>query len=72
MSEAKIALWHTNGTNACNEKAFWYEPPLTGELSSEKAELLDGTKPNGGDLMRCGSCGKPIGPRNVSQSKKVD
>lgn len=71
MSE-KIALWHTKGDHPCGKQAFWYEPPLVGFVRSEKAELLDGSKPVSGHMIRCGSCGKPVGPRSLSASRKVD
>lgn len=62
-----ITAIHRVGDDACGRIAFWYddEGATDDRLEAARVTLPDGSKPNNGDVMRCGACGAEIGIGNL-------
>ena len=56
-----IPMYHRGGPVACGQPALTVRRvPGRYELAADNVQRLDGTKPQRGDPMLCGSCGNPI------------
>lgn len=53
---------HRHG-DACMRTAFWYddENAPTDRIEAQRVTMPDGTTPQAGETMKCGSCGAEIG-----------
>lgn len=59
-----ITLYHRGGPAPCFKPAITVKfLPGRYEMPAENVVLLDGTMPQRGDAMICGSCGGPITPQ---------
>lgn len=58
-----ITAIHRHGNDACGRVAFFYDEvgaPMDA-IEAQRVTLPDGSRPQAGDDMQCGSCGAPIG-----------
>jgi hypothetical protein len=62
-----IDLIHSLGPGACGATVARYtERPVRGEpVDASKVRLLDGTTPDPGDIMVCGTCGMRLDVRAI-------
>lgn len=59
-----IILYHRGGPVACKGPAIGvHRLPNKHEIAADNVVLLDGTKPQRGDGMICGSCKNPVVPQ---------
>ena len=56
----RMIFIHSRGEHPCHQTAFYYNARYEGSFFAEYVELPDGTRPQPGEDMRCGSCGQPI------------
>lgn len=56
-----IPLFHRGGPFPCGKPALYVRVlPPTHEMPADNVILLDGTQPQRGDYLLCGSCDGPI------------
>lgn len=62
-----IVLYHRGGPVPCHKPALGVRRmPSRYELAADNVLRLDGTAPNRGDAVICGSCKQPIIPQWLS------
>lgn len=60
-----IVLWHRGGPQPCNGPAVGLRRPQAAryEIEAGNALKLDGTPPQRGEPMLCGTCGSGVHPQ---------
>jgi hypothetical protein len=59
-----IVLFHRGGPVPCHKPAIKVKAmPNPYEIAADNVELLDGSNPERGDGMVCGSCRQPVIPQ---------
>ena len=64
-----IVLFHKGGPSPCGGPALGVIKPQAAyyELPADNVLKLDGTPPQRGDMMFCGTCKEPIHPQFLSR-----
>lgn len=62
-----ITAIHRHGDGACCRVAFFYDDDGAPQdrIEAHRVLLPDGSRPNEGEAMECGSCGAPLGVSDI-------